>query len=307
MKKLLFIIPLVAIFVFLPVSKVHASEVYTYIIVEGGFFGDFYALLIKGSPTPVIKWHSSEVHEPVVQGKYCASDSFSNYDDAYNWLYDQQIYYDSISYDPPNVETYLAGSTFTSIVALGPYDNQLGIVIPVAPDPNAPPIPVIGDQWLDDMWNWFLWQFGINDDYSGDIDAYITGGDRDRIELVTPTPTPLPPSPTPIVMPITDTNGNTIWNVTYPQGDGGGGDTTNNYYGDDFDIFDVDLKIGDGGTSNPRDGLNDVMDSSFDYVNELDTSAVSGSFSILPTDWYVMIGVLICFPFIAGFISKLLK
>lgn len=174
------------------------------------------------------------------------------------------------------------------------------------PDPD-PPEPEPGDSWLSDIWEWFLWQLGLNDDYSGDIDEYITGGDRDRIEIVTPTPTPFPPSPTPIVMPITDTNGNTIWNVTYPQGDSGGGDTTNNYYGDDFDIFDVDLKIGDGGTSNPRDGLNDVMDTSFDYVNELDTSAVSGSFSILPTDWYVMIGVLICFPFIAGFISKLLK
>lgn len=188
----------------------------------------------------------------------------------------------------------------------GYFVNNTGQPLPRY-DPPEPDPPEPGSDWLDDMWNWFLWQLGINDDYSGDIDEFITGGDRERMEIVTPTPTPLPPSPTPIVMPITDTNGNTIWNVTYPQGDGGGGNTTNNYYGDEFDVFEVDLKVGDGGSSNPRDGINSVMDSNYDYLDDVDITPVSGSFSVLPSDWYVLIGVLISFPVIAGFISKLLK
>lgn len=181
-------------------------------------------------------------------------------------------------------------------------------IINAVEDPDT---PEPGSSWLEDMWEWFLWQLGINDDYSGDIDAYITGGDRERMEYVTPSPSPTPtpyPSPTPYDLTINYPDGTTGTITGIPGSTTiiNGGDTTNNY-GSDFDIFAVDVQIGDGGSSNPKDGLNSVMDASNDYLKDVDISPVQNSFSIIPNDWFLLIGVLAALPFIAGFIMRLLK
>lgn len=184
------------------------------------------------------------------------------------------------------------------------------------PSPPTPDPPEPGSDWLDELWDWFLWQLGLNDDYTGDLDYIITGGDRDRIELTTPTPTPSPtpfPSPTPYSLEFNFPDG-TTGTITGIPGDTyiiNGGDTnyntTNNYNTFDYDIFDVDLNIGDGDHP-PEEGINQVIDSSYTYMDQnLDMSPVEKSFSVIPAVWLLWIGIFSVFPIIAGIIVKMLK
>lgn len=239
--------------------------------------------------------------------------SFNSYEEAAEYLYSDNIAGFAYS-GSPDVGVGPESSIYVYIGNVNVPGDWNNVHIATPPTPPDPPEPVPGSSWLLDMWEWFLWQLGLNDDYSGDIDAYITGGDRESFEMVTPSPTPSPtpiPSPTPYSLDIIDNNGNPVYTITgIPGSTYNITNTTNNKDGSDFDIFEVDLQIGDGGSTNPRDGLNDVMDTSLSYLSDpenVDMQPVGDSFSIIPSDWFLLLGVVACFPFIAGFISKLLK
>ena len=169
-------------------------------------------------------------------------------------------------------------------------------------NPPAPPLPDPGEpDFFDKVWNYVKDILGIDDDFSDEIEDYVTSapGQAGHVQIVTPSPTP---SPTPQLITIYDDNGDPAYSLTI-----NGGDTINNN-GSDFDIFDVDMKIGDGGSANPRDGLNSVMQSNNDYLNEeVDISAVQASVSLIPGDLFMLIGILGGIPIIAGFIGRLLK
>lgn len=325
MKKFLFIIPitfLICCFYFVPVKASAGYHHYGYVISYDSQYNTYTLNLLYYD---FDHWeyettNNTSRDNQFFYGQYVITgQTFNSWNEAEDAITDFLYYHPmenysiNSSYSVSLTQNY--GDRFTNYIFNIPYRR-------LAPDANYeditnppnPPEPEPGSNWLNDVWKWFLWQLGINDDYSGDIDAYITGGDRERMEMVTPTssPTPTPvPSPTPYTLNIIDNNGNPVYTITgIPGSTYNITNTTNNNDGSDFDIFEVDLKIGDGGSTNPRDGLNDVMDSSLTYLSDpenVDMQPVGDSFSIIPSDWFLLLGVIACFPFIAGFIAKLLK
>lgn len=312
MKKVLFILPLIFGLFILPVTKVYASDTipeytnsdYPYALIYHSYeySQDYYYLVVSQTPMTV----------------YVDNQGYLEYNSSRGFQSTDLMIV---------VRQYLIGN-FVNIQSNTDYEdldflidytgnNNLQItgdnIYPSTDDFNnrgAPPEPEIGSTWLSDMWDWILWQLGFNDDYSGDL-VKIIGGDKVNTEIVTPTPSPTSsptPSPTPFALDIVDNNGNPVYTITgipnqtiiINQGD----DIDN---GSDFDIFEVDQIIGEGGSVSPRDGINDVMETNNDYIQDMDISSVQNSFSVLPADWLLMIGVLASLPFIAGFIAKLLK
>lgn len=312
MKKYLFIIPLIFLFSTFYFTDTYASIGYpdgTYIVVgsDEGYYRGFnfpstdvaYALVGTSLYFADSVIYEYDYHDTTI-GEIPSPEKISNGDLLSVHSTNIEVYYDPLI---TKVVLYYGSIHDINNNPINYYNYD---------DNPVPPPPEPGESWVDDMWDWFLYVLGFGDDFADDIDEFITGGDRVHLTLVTPTPSPTPtprPSPTPYVLDIVDPNtGQPVYTIT-----GIPGNYSYNYYegdtndGSDFDIFEVDLQVGDGGSSNPRDGLNDVMKTNNDYLEDIDISPVSGSFSVLPSDWYLLIGVLISFPVIAGFISKLLK
>jgi len=297
MKKIIFILTFALTCAFFTIPAFAYTQLY---FCDGSYYGYY---IFDENPVPVIDYNDYRGSWYYNGMLYMGRGAFTSLDDArfdavsnLPSLGEITPYQNSALFDALNEQNIWVSGSYTSN-----YDFQNPFTDPDPPDP--------GDfDWIGSMWEWFLWQLGINDDYSGDIDAWITGGDREPIDYVTPTPSPPPPTPTPYNLDIIDPeSGNPIYEITGIPGSTtiiNGGDT---YNGSDFDIFAVDLQIGDGGTSNPKDGLNSVMESSNEYLKELNFSPVKDSFSIIPSDWFLFIGVLAALPFIAGFIMRLLK
>lgn len=296
MSKLKYILPLTLLFM----VAIPAVNSFAYSYMTYTEYGEWNYEIYDTDPVPVVQWRPDHNGYDVIARLLKQGHGFSSreaaLDDA---LISQDLDFDS------GVSGWGANLSHQPQF-FGEFVNNTGEDLPFY-KPPAPDLPTPSEDWISDMWDWFMYIMGWGDDPSI---IQITGGDKIQTEIVTPTPSPTQtptPSPTPYILPIKDaTNGTVIWNVELPQ-TGGGGDTINNYDVDGFDIFDVDLKIGNGGTSKPKDDLNNVMRTNNDYIQDMDVSAVKESFSVLPVDWYIMIGVLASLPIIAGLISKMLK
>lgn len=330
MKKILFIIPLVVVMITTLRVPVKADTIRPfatsagYVVRYNSNNGEYW---IRIHYISFIDWEFSSVQNHDYDnsfrcGDIVASREFRSLEDCVTYFneyvqenpYGSYQFYDEFRYDRV---TFDVGSNYTFYVYNVPYRY-----VPTGADVNdvTPSEPEPVDNWFRNMWDFVMDTLGITDDFSNDLYDWMIEGDDGEgghsgghgFEYVTPTPTPTPtpmPTPTPYYLNIVDNDGNPVYTITgIPSQNITINNTTNNESGDGFDIFEVDVKLlPSGGVSNPKDGLNSVMDSNLEVLEDIDVTPVGASFSVLPSDWFIMLGAIICMPFIAGFISKLLK